>query len=330
MDSDTRSIFSTAPPSYDENWSHRIEEPERAQNPPPPPPPTQPGPSFVNSPRTDHQYSPSGGPPEYASDHIQTTQGTLYASSEGEVVLTWNPPPTPLHDPRSPTRPSIPQNARASSSSTVSTLQPRARIPAPAPPSSEPITYTFSPSSFNSMLLLPPATAADSRPLYHISVHQNCFIPTSFATVLRRGASEQGQMGISDESSTVTMDDTQRLLSKVLTQVTVYGYVRDQKQFRWKFGDTEVNWTVSLLKPMVKATCTLKAAGRNGPELAVLVPANMQDPVWRGERRLTTIRITPAAEPYIDHILVSALVLERMRLTPRGFEDLFNFANYTR
>ncbi|KAA1471963.1 hypothetical protein DENSPDRAFT_838075 [Dentipellis sp. KUC8613] len=55
----------------------------------------------------------------------------------------------------------------------------------------------------------------------------------------------------------------------------------------------------------------------------------MRDAVWHGERRLTTIRITPAAKPYIDHILVSALVLERMRLTPRG-EYLFNYANYSR
>ncbi|KAA1471962.1 hypothetical protein DENSPDRAFT_148670 [Dentipellis sp. KUC8613] len=187
MDYDARSMFSTAPPSYDENWTHPVEESVRA--PPPPQPAAQPGPSDASPPRTDHQHRPSEGPPGYASDHVQTTQGTLYASSEGEVVLTWNPPPAPLRE----TRPSVAPNARASSSS-VSTPPTRARIPAPTPPSSsEPVTYTFSPASFNSMLLLPAATAAESRPLYHISVHQNCFNPTSYATVLRRGASEQGQ-----------------------------------------------------------------------------------------------------------------------------------------
>lgn len=53
-------------------------------------------------------------------------------------------------------------------------------------------TYTFSPQSFNSMLLLPPPEAQNTRPIYHISVAMNCFIPSSYVTTLRRGASEYG------------------------------------------------------------------------------------------------------------------------------------------
>ena len=51
-----------------------------------------------------------------------------------------------------------------------------------ARPPTEPITYVFNPSGANAMLLLPPSQAADSRPLYHISVAMNVFVPTSFIT----------------------------------------------------------------------------------------------------------------------------------------------------
>jgi hypothetical protein len=43
------------------------------------------------------------------------------------------------------------------------------------------------------MLLMPPRSAPDSRPLYHISVSINPFIPTSSTTTIRRGASENGE-----------------------------------------------------------------------------------------------------------------------------------------
>ena len=42
------------------------------------------------------------------------------------------------------------------------------------------------------MLLVPPASAGP-RPHYHVSVHLDCFNPTSYSTVLRRGESEAGQ-----------------------------------------------------------------------------------------------------------------------------------------
>ncbi|KAA1471961.1 hypothetical protein DENSPDRAFT_838072 [Dentipellis sp. KUC8613] len=45
------------------------------------------------------------------------------------------------------------------------------------------------------MLLLPSSSndATDTRPLYHISVHMNCLMPSSYITIVRRGASESGQ-----------------------------------------------------------------------------------------------------------------------------------------
>ena len=54
------------------------------------------------------------------------------------------------------------------------------------------VVLSFSQLSFNSMLLLPPADAEDTRPLFHISVIMNCFSPGSYITVIRQGCSEQG------------------------------------------------------------------------------------------------------------------------------------------
>lgn len=54
------------------------------------------------------------------------------------------------------------------------------------------VIYKFSQLSLNSMLLLPPPQAADSRSLFYISVHMNVFKPQSYITVVHRGASDRG------------------------------------------------------------------------------------------------------------------------------------------
>lgn len=44
------------------------------------------------------------------------------------------------------------------------------------------------------MLLLPPLSAPDTRPRYHISVSTNCFTPSSYITTVRKGGSEVGEL----------------------------------------------------------------------------------------------------------------------------------------
>ena len=55
-----------------------------------------------------------------------------------------------------------------------------------------PVTYTFSQLGYNSMLVIPPSESQDNRPVYHITVEMNCLRPTSYITVIRRGASDRG------------------------------------------------------------------------------------------------------------------------------------------
>ncbi|KAG1904719.1 uncharacterized protein F5891DRAFT_755570 [Suillus fuscotomentosus] len=53
--------------------------------------------------------------------------------------------------------------------------------------------FTFSPFGPNAMLLLPHALSSNSRPLYHISVSNDCFRPQICTTTIRKGT-EQGQI----------------------------------------------------------------------------------------------------------------------------------------
>jgi hypothetical protein len=55
------------------------------------------------------------------------------------------------------------------------------------------VVYTFSPHGFNSMFILPPYDVADTRPLYHISISFNPFIPTAGVTTVHRGANDMGE-----------------------------------------------------------------------------------------------------------------------------------------
>lgn len=56
-----------------------------------------------------------------------------------------------------------------------------------------PTIDSFSQASFNSMLLLPPLPAADTCPLYTISVALDCFAPSIAITTVRRGGESDGK-----------------------------------------------------------------------------------------------------------------------------------------
>ena len=57
----------------------------------------------------------------------------------------------------------------------------------------ETITYMFSPSGTNTMLLIPSSSHRDTRPIYHISWREDYFMPGNMITTVRRGGSERGQ-----------------------------------------------------------------------------------------------------------------------------------------
>ncbi|EIM81989.1 uncharacterized protein STEHIDRAFT_161341 [Stereum hirsutum FP-91666 SS1] len=79
--------------------------------------------------------------------------------------------------------------------------------------SNVPIRYILSPHSPNFILVLPSSDAADTRPLYRISVNSNCFIPSSYVTTIRRGGSEDGEFAGDFERFTGQLDYNHRRTS---------------------------------------------------------------------------------------------------------------------
>lgn len=118
------------------------------------------------------------------------------------VVLTWAEPAPP----RQPTPTENPPEYET------------AQLP------TETITYSFSPSSLNSMILVPSPHAQDTRPRYHITVNVNCFMPLSHITTVRRGANEFGEfvgdfeMGIIDRADSICVRGNELPLSSVVNK----------------------------------------------------------------------------------------------------------------
>ncbi|KAJ7349324.1 hypothetical protein DFH08DRAFT_141907 [Mycena albidolilacea] len=120
---------------------------------------------------------------------------------------------------------------------------PDASIPSHSPPAYDaaqvplvPVNYEFSPRGFNTLLLLPPPGAQNTRPQYHISVALNCMNPFSFITTVRRGASDTGpyvgefEMGISTIPGTVVMADCQMKIKEAIRN-------DPGSRWTWRFRD---------------------------------------------------------------------------------------------
>ncbi|KAI0693532.1 hypothetical protein C8T65DRAFT_667952 [Cerioporus squamosus] len=74
---------------------------------------------------------------------------------------------------------------------------------------------------------------------YHISVHMNCFCPSSFVTVIRRGTVDgefvgSFEMGISTQRATVNMYGVEKFVDAVLSRD---GKKTADRIWQWKWGD---------------------------------------------------------------------------------------------
>ncbi|TCD60693.1 hypothetical protein EIP91_009660 [Steccherinum ochraceum] len=174
------------------------------------------------------------------------------------------------------------------------------------------VTYTFSPIGSSSMVLVPPSTAInrDTRPLYHISWREDYWLAGNNITTIRRGGSENGQF------------------------VAEFNLKGDQKGASVRMGTYEEQWIGEVFKPRngnhqkwryndhtpalywdkrihVKS-CSLTA--NNGEIIARFAPPNYN--VRNIGTQVSKLEVRPAGQDQVlcDHILVSALILERLRV----------------
>ncbi|KAK7685466.1 hypothetical protein QCA50_011330 [Cerrena zonata] len=187
-----------------------------------------------------------------------------------------------------------------------------------------PVSYKFITQSFNSMILVyEPA----NLPLYHISTHVNCFIPSSYITIVRRGDSESGrlvgqfEMGISVKKSTVLIDGREKVTDAVLMK----SKFKSIHYWLWRWHSDEgmqLRWSYDS---PVKYCFRRDDSTSDPPVLASYTPPPL---VLRDARPspMPILKVYPEGQPFIDHILLSALIIERKRLTPSSATSVMSWS----
>ncbi|KDQ56978.1 hypothetical protein JAAARDRAFT_131057 [Jaapia argillacea MUCL 33604] len=182
------------------------------------------------------------------------------------------------------------------------------------------MTYLFLPLGFNSMVLVPDVDEPQG-PEYHISISMNCFNPSSFITTLREGCNEDGryvgdfEMGGLQKTTTVCMGATAYPMPKVLNS-----NVFSSRSHDWSFDSTQLHWDCVFVEvKRVRRFCYRSRLDRH------TILAEFRPPRVRKGGNLkpglpAQLVLNPAGRPLFHHILMSALIIERVRLQvdPRG------------
>ncbi|KAJ3503544.1 hypothetical protein NLJ89_g8383 [Agrocybe chaxingu] len=174
------------------------------------------------------------------------------------------------------------------------------------------VKYSFSSTSFNTMIVTPTSDAADLRSKYHISISMNCFTPFSYITTIRRGGTGFGvlvaqfEMGISSESATVTIKDREMEIGSVLKKVAgsrqagswLWIPSKKSKALTWDCKSQPfMCHSLTTKKPLAKFTPSRHVEQGEPPSMAELV-------------------VSPEGQNHFDDLLVSLLIIERKRLAP--------------
>ncbi|KDR67609.1 hypothetical protein GALMADRAFT_231797 [Galerina marginata CBS 339.88] len=178
--------------------------------------------------------------------------------------------------------------------------------------------YSFSPVGTSAMAVIP--HSENPLPKYHVSVRINCFMPTSSITEIYLGGDESGQkvgafeMGVIAAPSVVRLGNRINNTAIALTQAGTWG--------SWYWHPAGINEKYHLRWEYQKRPCICRSAIGTRPILAKFTP-----PAVHLSDELPLLEVTPEGQEYMDHILISLLLIERKRLTPGREEtnkDIFN------
>ncbi|KAF9013562.1 hypothetical protein BDZ89DRAFT_1118801 [Hymenopellis radicata] len=188
-----------------------------------------------------------------------------------------------------------------------------------------PLTYAFSRLSFNCMLLVPPPEAPDMRPLYHISVNMNIFNPHSYVTTICHGPSPEGEfvaeyeLGITSKPATIYMRGQEAQFSQRLRAAGYASWPRTK--WTWTGPRHRFAWNCYAVPNVCHNTTNPKEI------YAVFNPASFRAQAQGPMPNTYSLEVMPNAQPMLDEILVSALLIEQQRLNPvdGDAKKLFNF-----
>lgn len=187
---------------------------------------------------------------------------------------------------------------------------------------SAPITYTFTPLPSNSMLLAPPPDVKESQRPYHISVSMNCFTPSSYITIVRKSSWDGELVGDFEigaanarNPGTLCLRGNEYPISELLeSQLNVF-----RTTWLWKVKSFGPEKTMSLFWDDYQGggvlTCYSSQDRNSANMLAKFTPRShlrrQGQPIEPPK-----VLVTPVGHDLFDDILMSALVIERIRTAP--------------
>lgn len=234
-----------------------------------------------------------------------------------------HPPPLavpPVHN----HPPHIPSQIPTSPVSSYSGPRP---TPSVASRSRESHTFKFEPTGFNTMKLIPAFNYEDqSIPRYHVSVAMNCFNPSSFITTITRGETGYGdfvaefEMGISTDKATLSFHEQFFELEDVFSNFRKVGSKLGDR-YDWKRAYIELHWDPTTSEP---GTVCYRKGDHDKKWMARIIPSQLQQRTAGNPRPRTTLEVKGGGMDILDDLVVSALLVERRRLSPKEKAPLFN------
>ncbi|KAJ3567545.1 hypothetical protein NP233_g6301 [Leucocoprinus birnbaumii] len=183
-----------------------------------------------------------------------------------------------------------------------------------------PVKYQFSNIGSNSMVLLPPADALNTQPLYHISVSLDCFVPFSYITTVVRGGSPNGEVVGDFETgslvnpaireSTIFVRDQEHRLKDLVSHVGAMHWTWKPSRRDQALGKPQLEWDFSRPRSQIFSCKLLQA-----PKilLAIYSPPSFPRRQRGGPPQPSTLEVTPQGYEHLDEVLLSLLVIERER-----------------
>lgn len=173
-----------------------------------------------------------------------------------------------------------------------------------------PLMYSFVSWNSKSMLVVPPRDVDPGRgAIYFISVKLNLqpFAPLSYVTTVHRGSDSTGEfvgefeLGITHPRATVTIGSYTTRLKNVLVNEP-----KSPRQFTWGHEDIRLRWDCRTTLDDGSSMCI--CSNSSSHQIASFVPPPLDASPPLPDATLT---VFPDGHRLFDHILLSALIIER-------------------
>ncbi|EIW54767.1 uncharacterized protein TRAVEDRAFT_131463, partial [Trametes versicolor FP-101664 SS1] len=174
----------------------------------------------------------------------------------------------------------------------------------------QPRIYTFASRSNTSMLLLPSRDVDPTlTPIYNISVtlNLNPFVPLSYVTTVRRGRDESGELvgefelGVMHSRATLKLNNSATRMSTVLKKSG-----HSPRKFTWDCAGVALRWDCRTTLDDGSPMCICSDVDSH--QIASFVPPPPDPPQ---PPPAATLTVFPDGHELFDHILISALVIDR-------------------